>query len=340
MKRQRIELADLAARDNLVLAACKAARGKRQRHAVQTWLAQADERLAALARSILGGTAPQGRATRFVIHDPKRREISAACFDDRVLHHAVMNLAAARFERALVDSVYACRTGKGGHAAVMAVQRGLQRWPWVVQVDVAGYFASIDHAVLRTQLARLFKGDAFLALLDRIVESGGGARGLPIGALTSQYFANHYLGTADRLLIAHPGVRAHVRYMDDIVWFTDSKEAAHASLTALQMYLSESLGLALKPGAQPRPCAAGLAFCGFRVRPGVVLASRRKLARARRQVQHLRRAQEWGASTADLQRAAEGWRATLLPAQTLHFRRRLWWPESARTWAASGPLSL
>ena len=172
MKHQRVELADLAARDNLVLAACKAARGKRQRRAVAAWLGQADECLAVLGRSILDGTAPQGRATRFVIHDPKQREITAACFDDRVLHHAVMNLAAERFERALVDSVYACRPGKGVHAAVMAVQRGLQRWPWVVQVDVAGYFASIDHAVLRAQLARLFKGAEFLALLDRIVQAG------------------------------------------------------------------------------------------------------------------------------------------------------------------------
>jgi hypothetical protein len=336
MKRQCIELADVAERGNLALAACQAARGKRRRRTVAAWLAQADERLAALGRSIVDGSAPQGRATRFVIHDPKLREISAACFDDRVLHHAVMNLAADRFERALADSVYACRPGKGVHAAVAAVQRGLQRWPWVVQVDVAGYFASIDHAVLQAQLARLFKGAGFLALLGRIIRSGsamgtaeGAAAGcgLPIGALTSQYFANHYLATADRLLLAHPGVRAHVRYMDDIVWFTESRAAAHAGLAALQTHLAEALHLQLKPGAQPRPSRPGLAFCGFRVRPGVVLASRRKLARARQQMRRLQRARRQGVPMADLQRAAEGWRAALLPAQTLHFRRRLWWPQ-------------
>ena len=119
--------------------------------------------------------------------------------------------------------------------------------------------------------------------------------------------------------------------MDDIVWFTDSKAAAHASLAALQAHVNEMLGLELKPGAQPRPCAAGLLFCGFRVKQGVVLASPRKLARARRQVLRLQSAQAQGASMADLQRAVEGWRAALLPAQTLHFRRRLWWPAAAHT---------
>jgi hypothetical protein len=328
MKRQHIDLAELAARDNLVLAACKAACGKRRRRPVAAWLADADRRLARLGQAILAGTAPSGQATRFVIHDPKRREITAACFDDRVLHHAILNPAGGRFEQALVDPVYACRPGKGVHAAVAAVQNGLQRWPWVVQVDVAGYFASIDHGVLLGQLARLFKGADFLALLERIVRQGGpaGGRGLPIGALTSQYFANHYLATADRLLLGQPGVHGYVRYMDDLVWCCDSLDAAQASLYALHRHVECDLRLQLKPDAQPRPARAGLHFCGYRVRPGVLLASPRKLARARRHARQLQRAEAQGADIADLQRAAEGWRAALLPAQTLHFRRRLWWP--------------
>ncbi|MDZ7811637.1 MAG: hypothetical protein U5L74_00305 [Ideonella sp.] len=104
MKRERVDLADVACRDNLALACWKAAQGKRQR--------------------------------------------------------PMLNVAEARFERALVNSSFACRPGKGVHAAVAAVQRGLQRWPWVVQVDVAGYFGSIQHRLLMQQLGRLFKDDA------------------------------------------------------------------------------------------------------------------------------------------------------------------------------------
>lgn len=332
MKRLRIELAALAARDNLALACWKAARGKRQRPAVTTFLATLDEHLEELAQAILSGEAPSGKARRFVIHDPKRREISAACFADRVLHHAVMNLAEPRFEQALAASAHACRPGRGVLTAVHAVQRGLQRWPWAVQVDVAGYFASIEHELLMQSLARLFKGADFLALVQRILASGAVApgRGLPIGALTSQHFANHYLGTADRLLQAWPGVRAPVRYMDDIVWFCDSLATARDSLAALRAHVEHDLGLRLKPAVVLQPSRHGLRFCGCRVRPGVVLAGSRKLRRARQWVRRLQAAEAAGAAIGDLQRAADGVRAALLPAQTLHFRRSLWWPEPPR----------
>lgn len=331
MKRLRVELAELAARDNLALACWKAARGKGQRPAVAAYLAAIDERLAWLAQAVLAGEAPLGIAHRFVIHDPKRREITAACFADRVLHHAILNLVEPRFEQALAPSAYACRPGRGVHAAVQAVQRGLQRWPWALQVDVAGYFTSIDHALLMQRLARLFKGDPFLALLQRILAAGAvtPGRGLPIGALTSQHFANHFLGSADRLLEALPGVRGQVRYMDDMVWFCDSLDAAHDSLAILRLHVEADLRLRLKPAAVLQPSRRGLAFCGFRVRQGVVLASGRKLRRARQHARRLLTAERDGACASHLQRAAEAHRAALLPAQTLHFRRSLWWPDMA-----------
>lgn len=329
MKRQRIELADLAHRANLGLACWKAARGKTQRPPVAAFLAQADERLAMLAQRILTGQAPLGQVRRFTIHDPKRREITAACLEDRVLHHAILNLAEPRFERALVDSVYACRPGKGVHAAVLAVQRGLQRWPWVVQVDVAGYFASIQHELVMAQLQRLFKGPDFLVLMARILARGSEdeGRGLPIGSLTSQHLANHHLGGADRLLTAHPGVGAHVRYMDDVLWCCDSLSAAQDSLGALRAHVECVLGLQLKPGARVQPSGQGVRFCGFRVRAGVILAGARKMHRARQQAQRLREAEQAGFPEEALQRAAAGLTATLLPAQSLDFQRSLWWPD-------------
>jgi RNA-directed DNA polymerase len=332
VKRQAVTLNDLAARENLVLATYKAAAGKRHTRSVAAFLTHLDARLESLARHILQGQAPSGGTRQFVIHDPKRRTISAASFDDRVLHHAILSLTEARFERALVSSVYACRLGKGVHAAVAAVQRGLQRNAWVVQVDVDGYFPSIDHAVLKAQLARRFKGNQFLALLNRIIDCGsvmpgrGLPRcGLPIGALTSQHFANGYLNSADRLLLAYPGVKAHVRYMDDMVWFCSSRTAADASLEALREHLGTELKLRLKHSVVLRPCSEGLRFCGFRIRAGVVLPSARKLMRYRAAVQRLRAAEQGGMAPAQLQRAHDGNAAGLLPAQSLHFRRRLWW---------------
>jgi len=121
MQRQAVSLAALAARDNLLLATWKAARGKRHRPAVARFLANLDARLDALADDILEEGAPRGRCRRFTIHDPKRRIITAAYLSDRVLHHAILNLAEPRFERMLVDSSYACRPGKGVHRAALAV---------------------------------------------------------------------------------------------------------------------------------------------------------------------------------------------------------------------------
>lgn len=331
MRRLAISLDALAERENLVLATWKAARGKHDRPAVARFLADLDGHLTRLSRSILDGTAPQGRFREFVIHDPKRRTIHAACFADRVLHHAILNLTEAAFERALVASSFACRPGKGVHAAIADVQRHLRRFGWCVQVDVDGYFPSIDHARLRALLARRFKGAGFLALLDRIVAAGGGVtvpgRGLPIGALTSQHFANAFLDRADRFLLetCRTQVRAHVRYMDDIVWWCDTPEAAQQTLAALRVFMANELGLTLKPQAAIRPSVQGLLFCGCRVTPGVVLPSPRKRRRYREAVERLQRAEALGlADERVLQRAHDAALGALAHTQSLNFRRRLW----------------
>ena len=214
MGRQAVSLEAIAARPNLELACWKAARGRQGRPAVARFLAGRDANLADLAAAIVQGDVPDGRASRFVIHDPKRRVIHAACFADRVLHHAIFNLVEARFESMLVDSSFACRPGKGVHRAVLAVQRSLQRWPWFVQVDVDGYFPSIRHDLLMALLRRRFTGAAFLALLPRILDCGataGPGRWLPIGTLASQHFANAFLDGADRFILDQPGVGGHVR---------------------------------------------------------------------------------------------------------------------------------
>ena len=328
MKRLAITLQQLAARENLLLAVAKAARGKRQRPEVARWLAELEPRLADLAQGIMDQTVPSGRMRRFTIHDPKTRVISTTSFADRVLHHAILNLAEPRFEKMLVDSSFACRPGLGVHAAVAAVQRHLRRFDWWVQVDVAGYFASIDHGLLRGLLARRFKGEGLLALLGRIIARGapaGAGCGLPIGALSSQHFANAYLDAADRWLLARPDVQAHVRYMDDIVWWCASRDQAQSVLAGFRVWLALHLRLQLKPQARVGRSAQGIAFCGFRVRRGVVLPSARKQRRFRQGARAWMRAfHEPGTAEGDLQRAHEVLQATLAHTRSVEFRRRVW----------------
>lgn len=326
MQRDRIELLDLAERNNLVAAVWKAARGKRERAPVRRFLADLDRCLDRLAEDILAERVPAGRMRRFTIHDPKRRIISAACFADRVLHHAILNLAEPRFERMLTDGCHACRPGKGVHAAAVAVQANLRRWPWLARVDVEGYFPSIDHDRLQALLARRFKGEGFLALLGRIIDRGSTTpgRGLPIGALTSQHFANAYLDAADRFLLGHPEVRAEIRYMDDIVWWCESRAAARASLDDLHAFLWDERRLRLKPSVHLGQSRHGIAYCGFRIKPGVVLASSRKLTRYRAGLERIETARAAETvSDGQAQRAHDGVLAALAGAETMGFRRRL-----------------
>lgn len=327
MKRQAVTLAAIAERSNLALACWKAARGRQGRPAVARFLAERERRLDHLAVAILGGQAPEGQANRFVIHDPKRRVIHAACFADRVLHHAIFNVVEARFETMLVDSSFACRPGKGVHRAVLAVQRSLQRWPWFVQVDVDGYFPSIRHDLLMALLRRRFKGADFLALLGRIVDGGattGPGRGLPIGTLASQHFANAFLDGADRFILNPPGVSGRVRYMDDLLWGCESRAAAVESLAALQGFLRDALDLRLKPQRRIARSSEGARFCGYRVRQGAILPGRRKMRRFRAAVARIESARCLGrVSDLDCQRAWDVSLATLSGCMSEGFRRRV-----------------
>jgi len=322
VRRVRIELAEIAAIPNLMEATARAARGKRERPVVRAFLDRLEDHLAALAQDIVTGRAPRGEYRRFRIRDPKPRTIHAACFADRVLHHAVMLPAGPVLERAMAATSYACRPGKGTLAAVRAAQAALQRFPWYVKVDVSGYFEHIDHARLFDLLNRRFKGAGFMGLLRRIVaghESTLG-KGLPIGSLTSQHFANYYLDGLDRLLLEKLGAHAEVRYMDDVLWWCDSREQARETLAAVGEWLGRERLLRLKDPSQINRSRHGVGFCGYRISSGALRLSvrRRQRYRERRAVWEA----AWGEGRIDALTLQRGYDAVC--AITLHADSRNW----------------
>lgn len=283
MKRLRVSLEDIASHQNLYLALWKAKKGKESRQEVRLFLDNVESNIARLSHEILQGVSPKGDFRSFYINDPKRRLIHAACFEDRLLHHAIMNIAAPVFEKTMVDSSYACRVGKGVHRAVADVQRKLQRYPWYVKTDISGYFPHIDHAILFHLLQKRFKGDDFLHLIWRVIKSFRSdeqlSTGLPIGSLTSQYFANYYFDGADRFLLESSSATAHVRYMDDVIFWCRTKEQAKETLACFKQYLWERRALVIKPNAQVNRSSHGVSFCGFRVQQNKILLNRRKKKR-------------------------------------------------------------
>jgi len=315
----------------------RAALGKGGREDVERFRADLEGQLARLRADILAGTVTLGEMRAFRIKDPKPRLIHAPCFRERVLHHALMAQAGPVLDRALVADTYACRVGKGALAAVQRAQHHLRRWPWYAQIDIRGYFASIDHATLGALLARRFRAPGLLALMSRIVASHQSApgKGLPIGALTSQQFANYYLSGLDRLLLEGCRVRGLVRYMDDVVWWGDSQAAVRTALAAARAYTRDDLALEIKESVRIGPSSGGLNFCGYRILPGALLLSRRR----KRRYAQCRRAWEnaWAQGRIDTRTLQGGYACAL--AITAHTDAAVWRREQLRRAPLAEPLA-
>lgn len=282
-------------RDTLREAFARAARGKRSRPGVREFAARLDERCLEIARGVAAGNFPLGRFRQFVVHDPKRRVITAPEFSERVLHHAIMIVCEPVFERWLVPDTFACRPGKGREAAVRRAARFSRGHRWCLHLDVRKYFDSISHDILLGQLSRRFKDRRLLGLFEAVVQSFRGAigMGLPIGSLCSQHLANFYLGWLDREIKENLRIRGYVRYMDDLVIWGVDRESLLRHQRTLQAWVAKALRLEFKP-AVPRPCGEGFDFLGCRVFSTHVGLGRRSRVRWRRKVARIRRLQRLG----------------------------------------------
>jgi hypothetical protein len=281
--------------ENLRLAFHKAARGRRGQAVVQQFAANVDRHIAAMSAAIREGTFPVGRFHQFLIRDPKERVITAPCFEERVLHHAIMNVCEPVMDRWLIDDTFACRSGKGREAAVHRAQHFSRNAAWCLKLDVRKYFDSISHQRLLHLLESRFKDERLLQLLNRIiaayrVEMG---IGVTIGSLTSQHFANFYLGWLDRFVKETLRVRGYLRYMDDMVLWHSSREALVEMHGRCAEFASLQLELEFKPGAVQRT-GVGVAFLGCRIWPTHVELNRRSKRRWRRRVRVLERAERLG----------------------------------------------
>lgn len=281
--------------DNLRLAFHQAARGRRGQHQVRQFASDMDFRLTVMAEGLHAGTFPVGRFQQFLIRDPKERVITAPCFDERVLHHAIMNVCEPVMDRWLIDDTFACRVGKGREAAVQRAHYFCHAAGWFLKLDVRKYFDSVSHQILFGLLQRRFKDRRLLELLDRIIKSYRGQLrvGLPIGSLTSQHFANFYLGWLDRFVKETLRVRRYARYMDDMVLWHPSRDALREIHSRCCAFAATQLALEFKP-AEMRRTAGGVPFLGCRVFPSHVELSRRSKTRWRRRVVLLERAERLG----------------------------------------------
>lgn len=265
----------------LVHAAKLASRGKRHRPDVARLLWDLEAELLELQGSLVEGTWRPGRLRRFTVHDPKEREISVAPFRDRVVHHALCAQAGPVLERGAIHHSYACRVGKGAHAAVAQCRKLVCARPFFLKCDVRHFFATVDHEILKGRLRRVLKDRRVLDLFDAIIDAGAeGTRGLPIGNLTSQHLANFYLTGLDHHVLERLRPRGYLRYMDDFVLFEDDRPTLRIMLREIRRFLRDSLRLELNESATlSHRTAVGLPFLGLRIYPGALRLRRRRVRR-------------------------------------------------------------
>jgi len=288
MRRAKRLFDRIPARANLELAVRKALRGKRRKGDAKAYVVRLDENLNDLAEQLRSGDLRVGVCTEFTIHDPKERLITAPCFAERVLHHAIMNVCEPEFESRLIHHTYACRRGKGQFAALAAAGRFAGANEWFLKSDVRKYFESIPKAGLMTRLERVFAEERLLALFSAILHAHrpNEERGLPIGSLISQHCANLYLDSIDRVVTATLRCGSYVRYMDDFVAWSDRKVDLKAMRSPLADGL-ESLGLRFKAAPCLNRTRHGMDFLGHRVHADRTTLNRRSRRRYRAMTEEL-----------------------------------------------------
>ena len=321
-KCQGISLAQIAQWPNVVAASHQAAKGKHDRPAVQRFFANVEQSLQQVQQSILAGQLVCGQYRSFAIKDPKPRIIDAASFSDRVVHHALINCIGTRLENSWLDSSYACRKGYGSHKAINKAAGLAARYSVVIKLDIRAYFAHIQHAILIKLLHRQFKGTGLFALFSNILTSfNSHGIGLPIGALTSQYFANHYLDGYQRWLRNQKSVRAELRYMDDVLIFCDSLVAAKQLVAQSDQWLLNERQLILKL-AIIQYSDIGVSFCGFHISSrGIKLGLRRKRSYNKKLKQLIKHCQVQTISPLQAQQQANTLAALCLPGEHKNWQR-------------------
>ena len=228
--------------ENLYKAYIKARKGKQSRNEVAEFSFDLELNILTLLDELKNLTWQPGKYRHFTLYERKPRLISAAPFRDRVVHHALMNVLEPLLDNQFISETYACRKNKGVHAAVNQYQYWAQDYAYVLKLDVQKYFPSINHNILKEQLASRIADKKALEIFNRIIDSFHGevqGQGMAIGNLTSQFFANVYLDDLDHYVQQDLGIKKYLRYVDDMVLLSNSKNELWAAAEKIKTKLAE-----------------------------------------------------------------------------------------------------
>lgn len=281
---------------NVLRATNNTIRGKNKRHDVQRMMEQVGyiETMQYVWELLSDEQFTPSEYTEKTINDGKERHLKIApLIPDRIVHHCLVDVLEEYLQRLFIANTYACVRGRGIHKCLQDLNRALQRdkrgTRYCLKIDIRHYYDNIDHEVLKRIIAKSVGDKRLLRLIYLIIDSTEG-KGIPIGFLTSQHFANWYLTPFDHWIKEVMRVRYYYRYMDDIVVLGRTKTELHELLEAMRRYLGEELLLEIKPNWQIFPVdARSIDFVGYKSNHYNVLVRASILKRYWRKLHKLQR---------------------------------------------------
>jgi len=314
MSNQKNLLAEVCDFSNLHSAFVSCSRGKKRSKDYQKCFFGIGEKLKRMQAKLASNTYKWGGYTEFFIHDPKKRLVMCAPFLDRVVHHAICQVIEPTLDPLMPSCVYACRKGKGNMAAIRALKSAIEvsgKNRFVMKMDVEKYFASIDHCLLLGKLSAALKDDSLWPLLRTLLASHpefcSHKKGIPIGNLSSQLFANFYLVSADEIGLSELGGSGYFRYMDDMILLGEEKRLVSLAAKAICSHVEDELALKIPFNKQMPIGRDPVPFLGYVIdESGYKILSRTK----RRFAKNVKRQIAKGASTsliAQMETSFESW---------------------------------
>lgn len=253
----------ICTRENIEKAVALTIAGRNHRRDIKWLQANREEVVRQLMASLRDRTFEFAPMTSLPVSYPKPRTIRyPSRIEDRVVHHAMMNVLAPAFLSKMTADSYGSIPGRGFSSIIAKIVPALREHPdwYFVKTDIRKFYESIDHGVLKEQLRRVVKCQQTLQMLDRLIDAGGD--GLAIGVYPSQYLANFYLSGIDHWAKEQARVRYYFRYMDDIVALLPDKASAKDYLVQLEQRVN-ALKLELKSSARIAPVSVGIDFVGY-----------------------------------------------------------------------------
>lgn len=259
--------------NNLFLAFDKAKKRKTKRRYVKRFQRNLKENLEKLKEELTNQTYEPCELKTFILRDPKTRKISKSAYRDRVVHHGLCNVIVPIFEKGFIYDSHANQIGKGTLKALQRfdkfkrkVSKNNTRECFVLKADIKHYFEEVDHSTLIEIIKRKIKDEKVIWLIEKILSVNHKPKGMPLGNLTSQFFANLYLNELDIFVKHKLRAKYYIRYVDDFVILHESKEQLEEWKININNFLKEKLKIELHPSkSHVLKLSSGINFLGFRV---------------------------------------------------------------------------